>query len=209
MTTVNQNQEAPALEEKKSGNNLFPIFIKLHQINTLVVGGGNVGLEKLEAILRNSPEAKVTLVAGFIREEIKELATLHPQVILVERNFEWNDLEKRNLVILATDQAELHAKIKAKTEELGILTNVADTPPLCDFYLGSVVQKGDLKIAISTNGKSPTLAKRIRAYLEESLPDDIQEVLDNLQAFRNQLKGDFQEKIKQLNALTKGFKPNP
>ncbi len=187
-------------------NHLFPVFIKLQQINTLVVGGGNVGLEKLEAILRNSPEANVTLVAGFIKEEVRQLAENYPSVKLIERNFEWQDLENRNLIILATDQPQLHKEIKAKTNILGILTNVADTPDLCDFYLGSVVQKGDLKIAISTNGKSPTLAKRIRAYLEESLPNDIQELLDNLQTFRNKLKGDFQEKIKQLNELTKSFK---
>jgi siroheme synthase-like protein len=80
---------------------------------------------------------------------------------------------------------------------------VADTPALCDFYLGSIVQKGDLKIAISTNGKSPTLAKRIRAFLEDVIPADIQTSLEQLESLRKQLKGDFQEKIKQLNEITK------
>jgi siroheme synthase-like protein len=79
---------------------------------------------------------------------------------------------------------------------------VADTPDLCDFYLGSIVQKGDLKIAISTNGKSPTLAKRIKEFLNEIIPDDIQQLLDNLQTYRNTLKGDFQDKVKELNDLT-------
>jgi siroheme synthase-like protein len=82
---------------------------------------------------------------------------------------------------------------------------VADTPHLCDFYLGSIVQKGDLKIAISTNGKSPTLAKRIRAFLEDVIPTDIQETMDGLEAYRNSLKGDFEAKIKALNELTKGL----
>jgi siroheme synthase-like protein len=82
---------------------------------------------------------------------------------------------------------------------------VADTPPLCDFYLGSIVQKGDLKIAISTNGKSPTLAKRIRAFLEDVIPEDIQTSLDQLEEARKTLKGDFQQKITQLNELTKNL----
>jgi siroheme synthase-like protein len=80
---------------------------------------------------------------------------------------------------------------------------VADTPDLCDFYLGSIVQKGDLKIAISTNGKSPTLAKRIRAFLEDVIPEEIQESLEGMEAVRKTLKGDFQAKIQALNELTK------
>ncbi|GAA4841113.1 bifunctional precorrin-2 dehydrogenase/sirohydrochlorin ferrochelatase [Algivirga pacifica] len=183
-------------------NYLFPVFLKLEHLNTLVVGGGNVGEEKLSAILRNSPKAKVTVVATYFKEEVVELAKKHTTVTLEERSFEYDDLEGKQVVILATDNRALHEEIKAETSQRGILTNVADTPDLCDFYLGSVVQKGDLKIGISTNGKSPTLAKRIREYLEEALPDEIQELMDGLTAFRNQLKGDFAVKVKELNALT-------
>ena len=183
-------------------NNLFPIFLKLHEIDTLLVGGGNVGLEKLTAILKNSPEARVTLVADKILPEVWELASLHTTLEIHERQFEQNDLAGKQLVILATDNPNLHKEIKESTTELGILTNVADTPHICDFYLGSVVRKGDLKIAISTNGKSPTFAKRFREYLEEALPDDIQSLLDNLQAYRKTLKGDFQSKIEALNKIT-------
>jgi siroheme synthase-like protein len=183
-------------------NNLFPIFLKLHEIDTLLVGGGNVGLEKLNAVLKNSPEARLTVVADRFLPEVRELIALHPQVKIHERKFEMTDLAGKQLVILATDNPDLHKKIKETTKELGILTNVADTPHICDFYLGSVVRKGDLKIAISTNGKSPTFAKRFREYLEEALPDDIQTLLDNLQAYRNTLKGDFQHKIEALNKIT-------
>lgn len=184
-------------------NTLYPIFLKLHELNLLIVGGGNVGLEKLTAILNNSPEAKVTLVAPFISQEVRVLASNHPYVLLKERPYQIEDLEEKHLVILATDNPTLHKEIKEETSKRFILTNVADTPNLCDLYLGSVVQKGDLKIGISTNGKSPTLAKRIREYLEESIPDEIQELMDNLQAFRNKLKGDFDHKVKALNDLTK------
>jgi siroheme synthase-like protein len=185
------------------GNVLFPVFLKLHQLNLLIVGGGYVGFEKLEAVLKNSPEANVTLVAEkILNEEIHNLAKNHPHVKLIERKFKKKDLKGRDVVILATDKRKLHEKIKKRCEKKHILTNVADTPDLCDFYLSSVVKKGDLKIAVSSNGKSPTLTKRIRQYLEEALPDDVQHLLDNLETLRDQLKGDFEYKVKKLNEVT-------
>ncbi len=183
-------------------NKLFPIFVKLEDLQVLLVGGGNVGFEKLTALLNNSPDAKVTVVADLIRDELKEFVADKPNVQLVNRTFQFTDLQGKDLVILATDNPNLHQSIKRVTAENHILTNVADTPDLCDFYLGSIVQKGDLKIAISTNGKSPTLAKRIKEFLNEIIPDDIQQLLDNLQTYRNTLKGDFQDKVKELNDLT-------
>ncbi len=186
-------------------NTMFPIFLKMDQIQTLVVGGGNVALEKASAILRNSPEAKLTLVAPFFRPETLEYLQDFPHVHILTRGFQPTDLEGLDLIICATDSPELHAEIKVLAAAQHLLCNVADTPPLCDFYLGSIVQKGDLKIAISTNGKSPTLAKRIRAFLEDVIPEDIQTSLDQLEAARKTLKGDFQEKITQLNELTKNL----
>jgi siroheme synthase-like protein len=184
-------------------NELFPIFLKLDRLNTLVVGGGNVALEKASALLRNSPRAQVTMVAPMFRAETLEFLKDYPQVEVCERAFEFSDLEGRDLVVCATDNRELHVEIKAACVERHLLCNVADTPDLCDFYLGSIVQKGDLKIAISTNGKSPTLAKRIRAFLEDVIPEEIQEGLEGMEAVRKTLKGDFQAKIKALNELTK------
>lgn len=185
-----------------SQNTLFPVFLKLENFNTLLVGGGNVGLEKLTALLVNNPLANVTVVADSYLEKTEKLAKSSPNVVLTYRKFEFDDLNNKQLVILATDNFELHKEIKLKTAELGILTNVADTPALCDFYLGSIVRKGDLKIAISTNGKSPTLAKRMRQYLEEAIPDSMQSLLDNMKTFRDKLKGDFSTKLEVLNDLT-------
>jgi siroheme synthase-like protein len=185
-------------------NELFPIFLKLDRLNTLVVGGGNVALEKASALLRNSPAARVTMVAPMFRAETLEFLVDYSQVVLCERGFEMADLEGRDLVICATDNRSLHEEIKEVCAERHLLCNVADTPDLCDFYLGSIVQKGDLKVAISTNGKSPTLAKRIRAFLEDVIPEEIQEGLEGMEAVRKTLKGDFQEKIRVLNELTKG-----
>ena len=183
-------------------NQLYPVFLKLEQLNILLVGAGNVGLEKLNSLLSNSPHAKITIVAPVVKDEVRELLQKHPDCRLHEREFRPADIENKELIFLATDNAGLHADIKRSASEKGILTNVADTPELCDFYLGSIVQKGSLKIAISTNGKSPTIAKRIKEALNGLLPEEIDNLLDNMQIIRNGMKGDFQDKIKQLNELT-------
>jgi siroheme synthase-like protein len=183
-------------------NDLFPIFLKLNTLDVLLVGGGNVGLEKISAMLQNSPEARITVVAPMILDSLREYIHNFEQVQIIEREFQEQDLDDKDLVILATDNPQLHANIKMITKQRRILCNVADTPHLCDFYLGSIVQKGDLKIAISTNGKSPTMAKRIREFLDDIIPDNIQNLLDNLREIRKSIQGDFQEKIRVLNEVT-------
>jgi len=186
-------------------NNLFPVFLKLENLETLIVGGGHVGLEKLTALLKSSPGARITLIGRNIHEDIIALAKSFPLVTLVERNFRLWDLWGKDLVILATDDRHLHESIRSFSRSRNLLINVADTPDLCDFYLGSVVTKGNLKIGISTNGKSPTMAKRLREYFEESLPESTNELLDNMQKIRDQIKGDFHEKVKTLNDVTSSW----
>lgn len=187
-------------------NTLFPIFVKIEQLQMLIVGGGYVGLEKLTAVLANAPAAPVTLVAPEIRAEIHELAGLHPGVKLVQAVYDPAFLAGNDLVIVGTNDKAVNRQIQADCKARRILVNVADTPALCDFYLSSVVKKGDLKIAISTNGKSPTFAKRLREVLEAMLPETLQETLDNLTAIRQQLTGDFQAKMDRLNEITRVLK---
>ena len=83
-----------------------------------------------------------------------------------------------------------------------IPVNIADMPDICEFYLGSIISKGDLRIAISTNGKSPTLAKRLREFFENNLPDDLEAVVNNLGVLRKKLQGDFKEKVRKLREMT-------
>ena len=162
-------------------------------------------LEKLESLLRNTPNASITIVAPVLKDELRAYIKNYPGCILFERNYEAGDLQHKQLVICATDDKALHQKIKEQANAAGILVNVADTPDLCDFYLGSIVQKGNLKIAISTNGKSPTIAKRVKELLNETLPAEIDDLLQNMQLVRNNISGDFAEKVKQLNELTKSL----
>ena len=186
-------------------NNLFPVFLKLESLETLIVGGGAVGLEKLTSILKNSPTAKVSMVARTIQEPIRELASRYENVRLYERNFKLWDLWNKDLLILATNNRSLHETIRKFARSRRLLINVADTPDLCDFYLGSVVTKGNLKIGVSTNGKSPTISKRIREYLEEALPEETNDLLNNMGKIREQIKGDFSEKVRVLNEVTSSF----
>ncbi|MTI31364.1 precorrin-2 dehydrogenase/sirohydrochlorin ferrochelatase family protein [Xanthovirga aplysinae] len=185
------------------GNSLFPIFLKIDQIRTLLVGGGNVGLEKLEALLKNDPHAKVKIVALETKKEVKELAKMNPNIQLFNRAFQQEDLEEIDLVILATANMPLNHEIRNLARERRLLINVADKPELCDFYLGSTVKKGNLKVGISTNGQSPTFAKRFREMLETSLSDDIDDLLGNLKNLRDSLRGDFNFKVQRLNQITR------
>jgi siroheme synthase-like protein len=193
--------------QKETGNEiknqLYPIFLKLDQLNILLVGAGNVGLEKLHSLLSNSPGAKITIIAPEIKDEVRRLVYKHPSCQINQRTFEEADMNGKELVILATDDKKLHEYIRDLAGEKKILINVADTPELCDFYLGSIVQKGNLKIAISTNGKSPTAAKRIKEVLHDALPGELDDVIENLHKVRNKLNGNFEYKVKKLNDLTK------
>ena len=184
-------------------NQLFPVFLKLEKLRVLLVGGGNVALEKLMALLNNTPDAHITIVAPQIKEEIAALSKRHPNCILLHEKFSATYLEEKDIVICATDDKQLHATIKDLANAKGLLVNVADTPELCDFYLGSIVQKGNLKIGISTNGKSPTAAKRLKEVLNDALPGELDEVIENLHTVRTKLNGNFESKVKKLNELTR------
>lgn len=189
-----------------AGNQLYPIFLKLENFHTLIVGAGYVGFEKLSFILKSSPNARIKVVAPEISSGVRNLVSEHPNIVLLEKCFEENDLDNIQLVVAGTAIYEVNLSVYQAAKAKNILVNVADTPELCDFYLGSIVTKGDLKIAISTNGKSPTFAKRFREILEETLPDSIDGILGKLSDIRAQLKGDFQEKIAKLDEITNVLK---
>jgi siroheme synthase-like protein len=174
----------------------------------LIIGAGNVGLEKLRAVISNSPKAKITVVSIKISDAIKTIAASYPNISLIEKSYDPADIAYHDIVVTAVNDFSLSTMIAADAKQKKVLINVADKPGLCDFYLGSVVQKGNLKIAISTNGKSPTMAKRIKEVLNESIPDEIDELLNNMRNIRNKLSGDFTEKVRQLNELTKSLSQN-
>ena len=186
----------------QEGNKLFPIFLKLENFHVLIVGGGKIGMEKIFTVLNNSPETRIKLIAKTILPELKEFVKGKENVTLIEKEYQQTDLNEIDFVITAVNDIVLTTEIKQEAQKRKILVNAADKPEQCDFYLGSVVKKGDLKIAISTNGKSPTLAKRLREMLEDVFPDEAQETLENLAQIRSNISGDFTDKVKQLNEIT-------
>ena len=189
----------------EEGNNLFPIFLKLESLRLLIIGGGNVGLEKLMAVVENSPSAFIHLVSMTVQDKIYELAKNFSSITIEKRSYTLTDIDQTDIVIAAVNDIKTSEQIRHDAHQKGKLVNVADKPELCDFYLSSVVKKGNLKIAISTNGKSPTIARKIKEVLNETIPDGIDELLKNMQNIRNKMSDDFAEKVKRLNELTRSL----
>lgn len=185
-------------------NELYPIFLKLDQLEILVVGGGYVAAEKLGFIYKSSPRARVTIVADFIRPEVEEIISGKP-VKVIQRRYHRRDLRGKYIVIAATNKLPVNDQVRKHCTHRNIIVNVADDPENCDFYMGGIVTKGNLKLGISTNGKSPTLAKRLRQLFEEIFPEEIDTLLNNLDDYRATLKQDFEEKVETLNQLTESL----
>ena len=200
IITTSVVEEMPL--DQVDSNRLFPVFLKLEKLSLLIVGGGYVGMEKLNVVLQNSPGATIKMVATNISGEIKKMVANKSTVILIERAYQSTDIDEVDIVIAAVNDISISMQVSRDAKEKGKLINVADKPELCDFYLGSIVQKGSLKIAISTNGKSPTVAKRLKEVIGDLIPGEMENVLNNIQSIRNNINGSFDDKVKQLNELT-------
>jgi len=187
-------------------NELYPIFLKLHNLNILIVGGGNVGLEKLSFMLKSSPNANVEVVAPKFLPELEALVEKHPLVKLTKAKFKKKMLKKRHMVIACTDDLKINKRVYDLARKRYLICNIADTPDLCDYYLGGIVTKGNVKIAISTNGKSPTTAKRLREFFEDVIPEDVNKMVENLNEYRKTLKGNFEEKVQRMNEIKETLK---
>lgn len=185
-------------------NNLYPIFLKTSQLNILIVGGGYVALEKLNFLIKSSPDANVKLVAPFFRPETIEFVNLH-NIKLIKTEYHSKFLAGQHIVIATTDNEAVNIQIYNDCKSQNILVNVADNPPFCDFYMGGIVTKGNVKIAISTNGKSPTTAKRLRQFFEDVIPDNVDDLVKNLNSYRKTIKGNFEEKVSTLNRITENL----
>lgn len=163
---------------------MLPIFLKLADRPCLLVGAGNVALDKIGSLLKT--ELRLRVVAPKAHPAIRQLAT-EEKLEWVQRTFELSDLDGNLLVIAATNSPEVNASVYQAAVERGILCNSVDDIPNCDFYFGSVVNRGDLQIAISTAGESPAFAQRLRREIDEQLPEDLGPWLENLGAIRREI----------------------
>jgi len=143
-----------------------------------------VGTRKVETLLECG--AKVTVVSIDAAETLKRLSD-RGVIQLNERAFQFDDLDNMFLVIGATDNEALNFKIHAAAGRRGVLCNIADRPEACNFILPSIVNRGDLIIAISTSGKSPAFAKKLRKQLEAQFGNEYAEFLDLMGAIRKKL----------------------
>ena len=145
---------------------LFPAFIKLEGRSCLVVGAGSIAASKIASLLRAA--ARITVVAPHAKPEIAKLAATG-NIVWHEREFRASDLKRVFLAIAATADPQVNRAVFSASQKRGILCNAVDDPPNCDFYVPAVVRRGDLQIAISTAGESPSVAQRFRREIEASL----------------------------------------
>ena len=163
---------------------MFPIFLKLESRPCLVVGAGIVAEGKIPGLL--AERASVKVVAPEATVQIRQWASAGA-IEFEQRKFESRDLDGKFLVIVATSSQEVNARVFAEARTKGILCNSVDDPQNCDFYYGAVVKRGDLQIAISTNGHSPALAQRIRHDLEQQFGPQYEEWVAELGRQRKEL----------------------
>lgn len=163
---------------------LLPIFVNLENRRVLLVGAGNVALEKIGTLLKTGPRLRV--VAPRVLPEVRQLAE-EGKLELIERAFEPEDLDGSFLVITATDSAEVNHAVYREAVGRNIPCNSVDDIPNCDFFFGSIVSRGDLQIAISTAGESPAVSQRLRREIDEQLPQDLGEWLARLGGLRREV----------------------
>jgi precorrin-2 dehydrogenase/sirohydrochlorin ferrochelatase len=179
----------------------YPVSLNLAGASCLVAGGGGVALRKVESLLASG--ARVTVVSPEILREIETLEGVE----LIRREFRPTDLEGRFLVISATDKREVNEAVARAARERRMLVNVVDVPELCNFYVNSLVRRGDLAISISTGGASPALAKKIRKDLEERYGDEYARFLDLMREYRPRIierMTDPQARQKVFEAIVNG-----
>jgi precorrin-2 dehydrogenase/sirohydrochlorin ferrochelatase len=164
----------------------YPVQLDIRGRRCLVVGGGTVGTRKVEGLL--SCGARVTVVSPQASEALRRLSA-SGAITLWEREYAAADLAGMFLVIGATDGEDLNRRVSADAEQLKILCNIADRPERCSFILPAVIQRGDLVITVSTSGKSPALAKKLRQALEKQFGGEYAVLLDLMGAIRKRLLG--------------------
>ena len=164
---------------------LFPAFLKLHDRPVLVVGGGTIATSKIPSLLQAG--ARVTVVSPTLTRELVQ-SVRNREIDWLPKAFEPDDLNGKFLVVAATSLRDLNESVYREADKRNILCNAVDDIDHCHFYYGSIVQRGDLQIAISTNGKSPALAQRLRKELEEQFGPEYAPWLDWLGAAREVLR---------------------
>jgi precorrin-2 dehydrogenase / sirohydrochlorin ferrochelatase len=180
---------------------LFPAFIKLEGRACLVVGAGAIAISKIDSLLR--ADARVSVVAPYAKPEVVALAAEN-RIVWHRREFRREDLSGVFLSIAATTDNSVNRAVYFESQSRGVLCNAVDDPPHCDFYFPAVVRRGDLQIAISTAGESPSVARRFRLEIESALDETVGDWLHFVGALRREIMATqppSEERKKLLNLL--------
>lgn len=165
---------------------LYPIFVEMKGRPVIVIGGGNVGAEKVRGLL--AAEADITLVSPALIDELREHADAG-RIKHIARAYEESDLDGGyEFIMVATDDGAINAEVAAAGKKRGLWVNAADDPKNCDFILPAVVRKGKITIGASTSGTSPALARRLREELDAYLTDDMPALADLLAEVRQDMR---------------------
>jgi len=165
--------------------NLFPLFVKLDGRRVIVVGGGEVATSKINGLLQAG--ANIVVVSPALNAQLRALVREN-KIVWREKEFSAEDLQDAFLVIAATSVPSVNEAVYRAADARGLLCNAVDDIENCHFYYGAVVQRGDLQIAISTNGKSPALAQRLRKELEAQFGVEYENWIEWLGAARDALR---------------------
>jgi precorrin-2 dehydrogenase/sirohydrochlorin ferrochelatase len=168
-----------------TSHSYYPVALDLQGKRTLVVGGGTLATEKVEGLLVAG--AQITVVSPTVTPTIAYLAE-SGELTLRQRPYASDDLDGIYLAYGATEDRAENARVAADARRLGVIVNAVDDIPNCDFFAVSIVRRGDLQIAISTNGRSPAFARWVREYLDAWLPKAFGGVLDALADVRQDLR---------------------
>lgn len=156
---------------------LFPFFENIENKTFLIVGGGKVAKGKITHLRQFTD--KIIVVAP--KTDITDFK-------VIKRQFMESDLELADYVIGASDDRELNKRISLLCQEKGIPVNIVDAPSLCTFIFPSLIKRGDLTVGIATSGKSPALSQYLRKEMEKLIPDDLENILEEMSILREQLK---------------------
>jgi precorrin-2 dehydrogenase/sirohydrochlorin ferrochelatase len=167
----------------------YPVMLNLTGKRTVVVGGGEVAWRKVQDLL--DAGAMVTVISPEVHAGIQKISRENGEMISIERRkYERGDLNGAFLVFCATDDSAVNREVFREAEQLNIFINAVDDPENCSFIVPSSIHRGDLIVAVSTSGASPSLAAKIRKDIEKGIPSDIEPLLVRLRKIREILRND-------------------
>jgi siroheme synthase-like protein len=193
------------MKRKERTSPYYPIALNIQGRKCLVVGGGQVALRKAKALLEH--DADVEVVSPIFCLELNQLAT-DRAIRLIQRNYKTEDLQQVFIAIAATDNVKINKRVASEARRQGILVNVVDDPKNSDFIVPSYLKRGDVIVAVSTSGRSPALARKIRSELERNFKTEYEhlaviadEVRSNLKQQGITASSDAWQEVLGLNSL--------